>query len=203
LPPTFWRWSSAHRAAYLETRTLLSSCLLAAQGDRMLSAHGVEGRYPFLDPAVADFAARLPVTSKRRGLKDKLILRQWARSELPDELALRPKLPYRAPGVAAFLGNRQADYVADVLSPAAIARAGIFEPKSVGTLLDRCRSGRPINIREEQGFVAVLTTQLFHRQFMELQQAVEPLDPANADVVLTDSSPDRARHEEVTCYGAA
>jgi asparagine synthase (glutamine-hydrolysing) len=203
LPSAFWRWSSAHRAAYLEMRTLLSSYLLAAQGDRMLSAHGVEGRYPFLDPALADFAARLPVASKRRGLKDKLILRQWARSVLPDELALRPKLPYRAPGVAAFLGNRQPGYIADVLSPAAIESAGVFAPKLVGALLDRCRSGRPITNREEQGFVAVLTTQLFHRQFMELPQAVKPLDLAKADVLLTDSSSDRGRHEEVTCYGAA
>ena len=169
----------------------------------MLSAHGVEGRYPFLDPALADFAARLPVASKRRGLKDKLILRQWARSVLPEELALRPKLPYRAPGVAAFLGNRQPDYVADVLSPDSVKSAGVFEPKSIGTLLDRCRSGRPITVREEQGFVAALTTQLFHRQFMELQQAVQPLDPAKADVVLTDSDSDCGRHEEVTCYGAA
>ncbi len=203
LPAAFWRWSSAHRAAYLETRTLLSSYLLAAQGDRMLSAHGVEGRYPFLDPALADFGSRLPVSSKRRGLKDKLILRQWARSVLPDELAMRPKLPYRAPGVAAFLGDRQPDYIADVLSPAALTNAGIFEPRSVGTLLERCRSGRPITIREEQGFVAALTTQLFHRQFMELQPGVAPLNPAKADVVLTDSDSDRGRHEEVTCYGAA
>ena len=203
LPPAFWRWSSAHRAAYLETRTLLSSYLLAAQGDRMLSAHGVEGRYPFLDPGLAAFAAGLPVTSKRRGLKDKLILRQWARSVLPDELSMRPKLPYRAPGVSAFVGKLQPDYVDDVLGPAAIKRAGIFEPKSVGTLLERCRSGRPITIREEQGFLAVLTTQLFHAQFMELQRGVAPLNPDKADVMLTDSRVERGRHEEVACYGAA
>jgi asparagine synthase (glutamine-hydrolysing) len=116
---------------------------------------------------------------------------------------MRPKLPYRAPGVAAFLGNGQPEYIAEVLSPAAIKSAGIFEPRSVGTLLERCRSGRPITIREEQGFVAALTTQLFHRQFMELEQGVEPLNPAKADVVLTDSKSDRGRHEEVTCYGAA
>jgi asparagine synthase (glutamine-hydrolysing) len=203
LPEAFWRWSSAHRAAYLETRTLLSSYLLAAQGDRMLSAHGVEGRYPFLDPALADFAAHLPVTSKRRGLKDKLILRRWARSVLPEELAMRPKLPYRAPGVAGFLGGSEPDYVADLLSPAAIKTAGIFEPRSVNTLLERCRSGRPITIREEQAFVGVLSTQLFHRQFMEMQPRAKPLNTAGADVIWTDSNSDRERQVEVACYGAA
>ena len=97
----------------------------------------------------------------------------------------------------------QPDYVDDVLGPAAIKRAGIFEPKSVGTLLERCRSGRPITIREEQGFLAVLTTQLFHAQFMELQRGVAPLNPDKADVMLTDSRVERGRHEEVACYGAA
>jgi asparagine synthase (glutamine-hydrolysing) len=203
LPTAFWRWSSAHRAAYLETQTLLSSYLLAAQGDRMLSAHGVEGRYPFLDPALANFANRLPVSSKRRGLKDKLILRRWARSVLPEKLAMRPKLPYRAPGVASFLGKGQPEYIADAVSPAAIRSAGIFEPRSIAALLDRCRSGRPITIREEQGFVAALTTQLFHRQFMELASGIEPLNPAKADVLLMDSKADDRRHEEVSCYGAA
>ncbi len=33
----------------MELKTLLSGYLLSSQGDRMSMAHGVEGRYPFLD----------------------------------------------------------------------------------------------------------------------------------------------------------
>ena len=65
---TRWRVSDARRAScsrrcrrssragrslaqdqYLEVRTLLSGYLLSSQGDRMLMAHSVEGRFPFLD----------------------------------------------------------------------------------------------------------------------------------------------------------
>jgi len=45
--------------------------------DRCLMAHGVEGRTPFLDPAIAEFAFALPDELKvRRGL-GKYLLRRW------------------------------------------------------------------------------------------------------------------------------
>ena len=50
--PAFGDWSSLERAAWLEVTTLLEPYLLAAQGDRVAMAHGVEGRYPFLDHRV-------------------------------------------------------------------------------------------------------------------------------------------------------
>ena len=45
------------RAQYLEIRTLLSQYLLSTQGDRMLMANSVEGRFPFLDHRLAEFRA--------------------------------------------------------------------------------------------------------------------------------------------------
>ena len=52
LPPSFGRWSRLERAAWLEFATLLEPYLLSAQGDRVAMAHGVEGRFPFLDHRV-------------------------------------------------------------------------------------------------------------------------------------------------------
>ena len=51
-PPGFEGWGELERAAWLEVTTLLEPYLLAAQGDRVAMAHGVEGRYPFLDHRV-------------------------------------------------------------------------------------------------------------------------------------------------------
>ena len=45
--------------------------------DRCLMAHGVEGRTPFLDPVVADFAFRLPDELKVRQGLGKWLLRRW------------------------------------------------------------------------------------------------------------------------------
>ena len=49
LPADFRRWHPLSQAQYLETAHLLPGYILSAQGDRMSMAHGVEGRFPFLD----------------------------------------------------------------------------------------------------------------------------------------------------------
>ena len=63
LPADFAGWDPLERAAWLEVTTLLEPYLLAAQGDRVAMAHGVEGRYPFLDHRV--YASRW--RCRRRG----------------------------------------------------------------------------------------------------------------------------------------
>ena len=40
-------WHPFNRAQYLEAKTLLGNYLLCSQGDRMLMANSVEGRFPF------------------------------------------------------------------------------------------------------------------------------------------------------------
>src|SRR5256885_11157210 len=44
------------QSQYLEMAHLLPGYILSSQGDRVAMAHGVEGRYPFLDPDVMAFA---------------------------------------------------------------------------------------------------------------------------------------------------
>ncbi|HXE82783.1 MAG TPA: asparagine synthase (glutamine-hydrolyzing) [Gemmatimonadales bacterium] len=177
LPPAFAAWSPLNRAAYLEMVTLLSPYLLSSQGDRMSLAHGVEARYPFLDPRVYEYAARLPTTSKLRGggLREKAILRRWteARNIVPPAVQQRPKQPYRAPDIPAFFAPASPDYVADVLEGSNIARTGLFEPAAVQGLVRRCRSGAATGFRESQALVAILSTELWHRQFIS-EARLEP-----------------------------
>ena len=78
LPASFGDWSSLQRASWLEISTLLEPYLLAAQGDRVAMAHGVEGRYPFLDHRVFEYAARLPAERKLAGMEEKAALRDLA-----------------------------------------------------------------------------------------------------------------------------
>ena len=66
LPEAFPQWSALSQDQYLEVRTLLSAYLLSSQGDRMLMAHSVEGRFPFLDREVIALANSLPAEYKLR-----------------------------------------------------------------------------------------------------------------------------------------
>jgi asparagine synthase (glutamine-hydrolysing) len=61
--------------------------------DRTSMAHGVEVRVPFLDPAVVQVAARVPMTLKVRGGTEKWILRQAFAELLPGYIRKRPKNP--------------------------------------------------------------------------------------------------------------
>jgi asparagine synthase (glutamine-hydrolysing) len=154
------------RAAWLELTTLLEPYLLSVQADRVAMANGVEGRYPFLDHRVFDYAARLPPTMKLDGLKDKIALRELADRVLPAGIARRLKQPYRAPGVAPFFGPDAPGWVDEVLGAPALEEVGIWDPGKVAGLLRRCRAGRVRSPREEMTLVAVLSTQLWHREFI-------------------------------------
>jgi asparagine synthase (glutamine-hydrolysing) len=167
LPREFSRWSTLARAAYLEMVTLLSPYLLSSQGDRMAMAHGVEARVPYLDHRVFEFAAALPDRSKLSGLREKQILRRWAAQVLPASAAQRTKQPYRAPDVPAFFAGQAPPYVAELLDETALRRSGIFDPAAVAGLVRRCRSGQATGVREGQALVAILSTALWQREFLE------------------------------------
>jgi asparagine synthase (glutamine-hydrolysing) len=174
LPAAFARWSPSSRAAYLEMTTLLEPYLLSSQGDRMSMAHGVEGRYPFLDHRLFELAAALPGYSKLAGLRDKAILRRWARPHVPPSVLRRPKQPYRAPDCAPFTGPARPAWVDELLCASSLRASGWWEPRAVEALAARCAS-RSVGTRESQALVAVLSTELWHRAFFAPgAHAVEP-----------------------------
>lgn len=166
LPPEFDGWSTLERAGWLEITTLLEPYLLSAQGDRVAMAHGVEGRYPFLDHRMLEWAARVPEHRKLSGLHDKVSVRQIARRLLPAAAADRPKQPYRAPEVRPFASpSGTPGWVRDLLDPAELDRVGVFTPKAVAGLLRRAEQGRVTSQREAFSLVGIVSTQAFMRTF--------------------------------------
>jgi asparagine synthase (glutamine-hydrolysing) len=65
----------------------------------------------------------------------------------------------------------------------------MFSPKSVGGLLRRCRSGFATGFRENQALVGVLSTQLWHHQFIERTISSAPLPVRGTSVLLTETTP--------------
>ena len=75
--------------------------------DRCLMAHGVEGRTPFLDPAVANLAFRLPDSMKVRRGHGKWILRTWLDRAVPNAKAFDRKKGFTVP-VGEWISRRGA-----------------------------------------------------------------------------------------------
>jgi asparagine synthase (glutamine-hydrolysing) len=169
--PAGWaEWAPLARAQWLEITTFMSPYLLAYQGDRVAMAHGVEVRYPFLDPDVVDFAMRLPTHLKMPALRDKLVLRRLAGRTLPPVVAQMPKAPYRAPMTAPlFSPAGAAPMIDEFLSGDMCERYGLVDATVVARLVDKARrlEGRMAGEREEMALIGALTLQMLARDFID------------------------------------
>jgi len=106
--------------------------------DRCLMAHGVEGRVPFLDPAVADFAFRLPDRLKIKRHLGKWLLRRWLETGLPASRPFSRKRGFSVP-VDEWIRAHAQD-----LGPLVAAQSGVAEicrPGAVESLFSGLHSG--------------------------------------------------------------
>jgi len=184
LPPEFANMGFLGQAQYLEIITFLTGFLLHSQGDRMLMANSVEGRFPFLDKDVAEFAASLPERLRLRDIKEKYLLRKSLSKVLPDEINRRPKRPYRAPILGAFFGERAPDYVAELLSPERVAASRLFNSGHVVKLAEKAARYVDVGFSEsdEMGLVGVLSTMLLDEEFVT-NPTLAPLAVPTREVV--------------------
>lgn len=180
LPADFSRWHPLSQAQYLESSYLLPGYILSSQGDRMSMAHSVEGRYPFLDHRLVEFAANIPPKMKIRALREKHILREAVRDLLPETIADRPKQPYRAPESQSFAGPQAPAYVDAQLSRTAIDENGYFDAGAVEKLLAKCRKRPRVGTRDNMALVGIVSTQLWHSEFVDGGRAKVGRDPSRA-----------------------
>jgi len=166
LPDNYSTWESFCQAQYLETKYLLPGYILSSQGDRMAMAHSVEGRFPFLDYRIVEFASRLPVSLKMKVLNEKYLLKRCAIGLIPLSVAKRHKQPYRAPEACSFLQPAAREYMEELLSPGQIRRDGLFDERAVSLLQDKFRKGAAIGIKDNMGLVGIVSTQLLVHQFI-------------------------------------
>ncbi len=166
LPADYARWDPFVQAQYVEAKTLMANYLLATQGDRMLMANSVEGRFPYLDHRVIEFAGALDPRLKMRVLDEKHLLKRAVAQLLPPGVLARPKQPYRTPDGQVFAAEG-IDLVEDALAPAALRRAGYFDPERVALLWRKVRAGRAVSQKDGMAFIGVLSTQVWHRLFVE------------------------------------
>jgi asparagine synthase (glutamine-hydrolysing) len=167
LPEAYRGWDPFLQAQFLESNYLLPGYILSSQGDRMAMAHSVEGRFPFLDHRVVEFASRLPVRMKMKVLDEKHLLKRCARGLIPAAVTQRRKQPYRAPDGECFLEAGACEYVDELLSPDCIRRNGVFDAEAVTKLRAKFRAGRAIGAKDNMALVGILSTQLLIQQFVD------------------------------------
>jgi asparagine synthase (glutamine-hydrolysing) len=124
-----------NQSLYLWNQTILVNTILTYLGDRMEMAHSVEGRVPFLDHHVAEYAAGLPIRHKIRGTREKYVLREAVRDIITPEVYNRHKHPFVAPPPRS--GNDAlSTFCQDVLRSPQLSDQPFFEPARIRSMMD-------------------------------------------------------------------
>lgn len=106
--------------------------------------HSLEGRSPFLDHKLAEFAAQLPIHYKLKGRQSKYLLKKTLQNHLPSSILYRDKQGFGVPVGRWFRGElRQVAY--DVLLDSRTVNRNICNPNTVKILLDQHVSGQVNN----------------------------------------------------------
>jgi asparagine synthase (glutamine-hydrolysing) len=136
---------------------------LLVKVDVATMAHGLEGRSPFLDHELMEFAASLPADLKLRGRTKKYVLKRAARSLLPAAVVDRPKMGFGVPLDHWFRRDLR-EMARDLLLGQTAAARGYFNQAFVRRLLDDHASGA-VNCHYQLWNLLML--ELWHRTFID------------------------------------
>jgi asparagine synthase (glutamine-hydrolysing) len=130
--------------------------------DRATMSVSLEGREPFLDQNIIEWAAQLPNEYKMHNGQKKYILRQIVHQYIPQTMIERPKMGFAIP-VDSWLANELKDLVLEYLSPARLQAHGLFNESEVGALVSSFYNG---NKEKYLKIWHLLMFQMWYEQWM-------------------------------------
>ena len=148
------------RMQAIDYKTYLADDILC-KVDRASMSVGLEGRDPYLDHRIIEYASRLPTAFKRDNGHDKIILKHITHKYLPVTMMNRPKMGFEVPLGNWFRGKLK-DLVIDTLSPETLDPE-IFNVKGIVKFRDDFLRGKNEN---PQKLWLILAFQLWYDQWM-------------------------------------
>jgi asparagine synthase (glutamine-hydrolysing) len=122
------------KLSYVDIKLLLADGVLGRE-DRMLMAHSLEGRFPFLDHRLVEFAFRLPDRLKLRNLETKRLLRRLAlRRGVPTTVVQRRQQRFEIP-LSNWLRGPLAEPLKDHLLPRQAWVKTFLQPHTINRLV--------------------------------------------------------------------
>jgi asparagine synthase (glutamine-hydrolysing) len=130
--------------------------------DRATMSTSLEGREPFLDQNIIEWAARLPVEYKYHHGQKKYILKQIVHKYVPQKLMDRPKMGFGIP-VQDWLSQELRTLLLDYVNDASLSQHNLFNKNLVLNIVDEFLSGK------KEHYLRVwhlLMFQMWYRQWM-------------------------------------
>lgn len=120
--------------------------------DRATMSVGLEGRDPFLDHRIVEYAARIPMHLKFRSGQSKYILRQILYKHVPKKLLERPKQGFNAP-LHHWFKKDLSKLLKDYLNEDRLNKDGTFNAKAVDSLVKDYIKGSYVNVNALWGLL--------------------------------------------------
>ena len=130
--------------------------------DRATMSTSLEGREPFLDQRIIEFAARLPTDFKYRIGQGKYILKDIVHKYVPKPLMERPKMGFGVP-LETWLRTDLKDMLMDVVNEKNLREQNIFHPSKALKMRDDYQAGKPV---EFQRLSYLFLFQLWYKKWM-------------------------------------
>jgi asparagine synthase (glutamine-hydrolysing) len=131
--------------------------------DRATMSVSLEGREPFLDQDIIEWAAQLPSEYKYFKGQKKYILKEIVHQHIPKAIMERPKMGFGIP-IAEWMNRELKDLVEEYLSTAALNEHGLFNIAEVQNLLRDFQGGRS---EKHLKVWYLLMFQMWYRQWMQ------------------------------------
>ena len=100
-------------------------------------ASSIEGRLPFLDHRLFEYAAKLPMQMKIKAYtNEKYILKEAAKPYITNRVYNRQKHPFQSPPITRFFSKEDFSRMRDELTSLEFSNIGIFDTNKVAKLID-------------------------------------------------------------------
>lgn len=148
-----------NQSLYLWNKLTLCNYILATLGDGCEMAFSIEGRLPFLDHPLFEFAASLPMQMKIRDkVNEKYILKEAARPYITDTIYHRQKHPFQAPPLTRFFTEKEYQQIRDELTSNEFRSMGLFNNNKVVSMLENLPTANIIEQTAYEPVVMLLLT---------------------------------------------
>ena len=131
--------------------------------DRAGMSVSLEGREPFLDQRIIEWAAQLPMEYKYNKGQKKIILKDIVHKYIPKEIMDRPKMGFGIP-IDKWLLDELKPFVDEFFDEAYIEKQGIFNNNEIQRLRDSFYKGR---VERAEKIWFILMFQLWYQRWMK------------------------------------
>jgi asparagine synthase (glutamine-hydrolysing) len=136
---------------------------LLVKTDRMTMANSLQTRCPFLDHELLEYANRIPLSLKLKGMTTKHVLKRAMEETLPREIVWRKKQGFGVP-IGQWFRDGLKNFLCDNILSQTALRRGYFDERAVCRLVAEHLSGKRDHGRR---LWALLTLEIWHQLFID------------------------------------